>query len=141
MRKFLLTGLCLLVAPMMFAQQGLNNDAVLKMVKSGLSDDLIVTTINASPGSYDTTANGLIALKTGGASDKVISAVVVRAAGAGAAPAAAALAGPAASGRPAGIDDVGVYYKDKTGAWVALNPEIVNFKTGGVLKSVATAGI
>jgi hypothetical protein len=36
---------------------------------------------------------------------------------------------------------VGVYYQDKSGAWTSLMPEVVNFKTGGVLKTFATQGI
>jgi hypothetical protein len=140
MRKLVLAGLCLLLAPLVPAQQTLNNDTVVKMIKAGLSDDVIVTTINSSQGSYDTSANGLIALKTAGASDKVVGAIVLKASGG--APAAAS-AVPAANppGRPAAIDDIGVYYKDKSGAWAPLNPEVVNFKTGGVMKSIATAGI
>jgi hypothetical protein len=58
------------------AQAGLNNDSIIKMVKAGLSDDLIVSTIGSSPGAYDTSADGMIALKTAGASDRVVSAVV-----------------------------------------------------------------
>lgn len=136
MRKGLFAALLLVFCPILFAQQTLNNDAIVKLVKAGLSDDVIVTTINASPGAYDTSANALVALKGDGVSDKVIAAMVVKAA----APA-APVAAPAGTGRPAGIEDVGVYYKDKNGAWVSLMPEIVNFKTGGFLKSMATQGI
>jgi hypothetical protein len=142
MRKSLIAFAFLAVCPLITAQQTLNNDSVEKLVKAGLSDDLIVSTVNASPGTYDTSADGLIALKKAGASDKVISAVLMKSSGM--APAAAgstATAPVATSGLPAGIDDVGVYYKNKSGAWTPLNPEIVNFKTGGVLKSVATIGI
>jgi hypothetical protein len=117
------------------ATQGLSNDSVIKLVKAGLSDDLIVSTITASAGNYDISTDGLIALKGAGVSDKVVGAIVSKASGA--APALAA----APAGPPAGIDDVGVYYKDKTGAWTELMPEVVNFKTGGVLKSLATNGI
>lgn len=121
------------------AQQTLNNASVVKLIKAGLSDDLIVSTINASPGQYDTSADALIALKTAGASDKVISAIVLKASGATAAPApAAAAAGPVL---PPGIDEVGVYMLDKTGKWTEMMPEIVNFKTGGVMKSIFTDGI
>lgn len=143
MRKIVFAGLCLLLAPVLIAQQALNNDGVIKLIKSGLSEDLIVTTINASPGEYDTTANGLIALKKGGASDKIISAIVLKASGGASAPGAASPSAPAASvgGRPPGIDEIGVYYKDKSGAWTQMMPEVVNFKTGGVLKSIASAGI
>lgn len=138
MRRYLITLAFAVLCPVLIAQQALNNDAVLKLVKAGLSDDLIVSTINASPGTYDTSANGLIALKNGGASDRVVSAIVLKASGA--APAAGA-APVAANGLPPGIDQVGVYRKDKGGAWVEMMPEIVNFKTGGFLKTLATEGI
>ena len=116
------------------AQQAMNNDAVIKLVKAGLSEDLIISTINSQPGTYDTTTDGLIALKKAGVSDKVVGAIVTK--GFAAAPAPVAT-----SGRPQGIDEIGVYLKDKNGAWVAMLPEIVNFKTGGFLKTLATDGI
>ena len=78
MRKNILAIAFLAICPLLVAQQALNNDSVIKLVKAGLSDDLIVTTINASPGTYDTSANGLIALKSAGVSDRVVSAVVVK---------------------------------------------------------------
>jgi hypothetical protein len=139
MRKSLLAVLVLAACSFLAAQQAMNNDAVIKLIKAGLSDDLIVTTINGSPAAYDTSADGIIALKTAGASDKVIAAIIARTS----APAAPAAAPPAAAPptRPAGIDDVGVYYRDRNGAWINLEPEIVNFKTGGVLKSIASDGI
>jgi hypothetical protein len=60
------------------AQQTLNNEAVIKLMKAGLSDDLIVSTINSSPGSYDTSADGLIALKKAAVSDKVVAAIATK---------------------------------------------------------------
>ena len=38
------------------------------------------------------------------------------------------------------MSEIGVYFKDK-GAWTDMQPEIVNFKSGGVLKSIATDGL
>lgn len=138
MRKGLLAIFVLAFCSFLFSQQAMNNDAVVKLVKAGLSDDLIISTVNASPGAYDTSADAIIALKSAGASDKVVAAVVAKAA----APATpVAPAAPAATGRPAGIDDIGVYYQDRKGAWQNLEPEIVNFKTGGVMKSVFTDGL
>ncbi len=61
------------------AQQPLNNDSVIKLVKAGLSDDVIVSTINASAGNYNISPDSLIALKSAGGSDKVISAVIAHA--------------------------------------------------------------
>jgi len=138
MSKNLIALVFLAFCPLLVAQQSLNNDSVVALVKAGLSEDLIVSTINASQGTYDTSAAGLIALKTAGASDKVVSAIVMKASGATPVAPSAAASG---SKLPAGIDDVGVYYKDKSGAWTSLMPEIVNFKTGGVLKGIATAGM
>ncbi len=140
MRKSLLAVMLLVFGSFLAAQQPLKNDSVVKLAKAGLADDTIVATINASPGAYDTSADGLVALKTAGISDKVISAMVVKAAGGTTAPAAAPAA-VAGSALPPGIDEIGVYYKDKTGAWTSLMPEVVNFKTGGALKSFATNGI
>jgi hypothetical protein len=139
MRKSVIALLLLAACSFLAAQQVMNNDSVIKLVKAGLSDDLIVTTISSSPGAYDTSTDGIIALKTAGASDKVVAAVIAKAS-APATPAPAPLAAPAPV-RPAGIDDVGVYYRDRNGAWTNLEPEIVNFKTGGFLKSLATDGL
>jgi hypothetical protein len=139
MQKRFLAGLFLLLSPALIAQQQLDNAAVVKLVKAGLSDDVIVSTVNASEGLYDTSANGLIALKSAGVSDKVISAIVLKTSGTPPAPAPGAV--QSGSALPPGIDEVGVYYKDKTGAWAALLPEVVNFKSGGILKSFATDGL
>lgn len=138
MRKFALLLAVAVLCPILLAQQALNNDGVIKLVKAGLSESLIIDTINASPASYDTTANGLVALKTAGVSDKVIAAIVMKAAGVAAPPVASASSN---NGLPSGIDEVGVYYRNKSGAWTPLLPEIVNFKTGGFLKSLATDGL
>jgi hypothetical protein len=78
-RKNIFAVVFLAICPLAFAQQALDNNAIIKLVKAGLSDDLIVTTINAQPGNYDVSTDGLIALKTGGASDKVVSAIVLKA--------------------------------------------------------------
>lgn len=176
MRKSILAMVFLAISPMLFAQLSfnntqlsLNNEAVIKMVKAGLSDDLIITTINAMPGSYDTTPDGLIALKSAGASDKVVGAILNKAPAAppqapvvptppppppAPEPAPAPTPAPpppppppppapvvpapppppppaAASALPPGIDLVGAYYKDKSGAWAPIPPEIVTAKASG----------
>lgn len=38
------------------------------------------------------------------------------------------------------VDEVGVYYQ-KDGKWIDLPPEVVNWKSGGVLKSIGTLGV
>ena len=67
-------GSCFLI----LGQQALNNESVSKLGKAGLSDDLIISTVNAAPGAYDTSADGLINLKSAGLSDRVISAIVLK---------------------------------------------------------------
>src|ERR1039458_10395679 len=166
MRKCFFTVVFLAFCPLLVAQQALNNDSIIKLVKAGLSDDLIVTTINAQPGNYDTSTDGLIALKTGGASDKVVSAIVLKASAAPpptppvapapppppvapapptpppppeapappAPPVAPVPPAPPVADVPAlpdGINDIGVYSQDKSGAWTAIHPETVNAKFGG----------
>lgn len=126
MRKYILAFVLLAACPLMFAQQALNNDSVVKLVKAGLSDDLIVATINASPGAYDTSTNGLIALKTAGVSDKVVAAIVVKAN----APAAAA-----APRLPAGVDGIGLYCPAKDGNWQQVIAYDVIAGSSGAIKS------
>jgi hypothetical protein len=115
MRKTLLLITLLLFSPFLFAQQMLDNDAVVKLVNAGLSEELIVSTINASPGHYDTSPDGLIALKNAGASDKVVSAVVARASApppppvAAPAPAVPAVAAPVDENDPMSPHDPGIY--------------------------------
>jgi hypothetical protein len=78
-RKVWLALLFMALSPVLTAQQSLNNDAVIKLANAGLSDDLIVSTVNASSGKYDTSADGLVALKKAGVSEKVVAAVVAKA--------------------------------------------------------------
>jgi hypothetical protein len=153
MRNGILTFVLLLLCPVLFAQQALNNESVVKLVKAGLSEDLIVTTINSSSGTYDTSANGLIALKKAGAGDKVIAAIVIKASGSAASapvtPAPAVSATPptpdvvlAHGALPDGVDSVGIYYLDNSGShWQEVPAEVVNFKSEGALKHYASAGL
>jgi hypothetical protein len=59
-----------------FAQQMLDNDAVLKLVKAGLSETVIVGMVKNQPGNYSTSADDVISLKTAGVSDSIITAMV-----------------------------------------------------------------
>jgi hypothetical protein len=81
MRKLFLTLISLALCPVLVAQQALNNDAIIKLVKSGLSDDFIVSTINGQPGNYDASPDAIVALKNAGASDRVMTAIVQKVVG------------------------------------------------------------
>lgn len=125
------------IAAACLAQQALTNDSIIKMAKAGLGDDLIVQSINSQPGSFQTTPADLISLKSAGLSDRVIGAMI----GKGIPAANGAHEPAAAPSAVSGVDEIGVYYQDRSGKWVQLSPEIVNFKSGGALKSFATDGL
>ena len=78
MRKCSIAVLLLFWCALAIAQTTLTNDYIVKMAKAGLSDDLILSSINASPGKFDVTTDGIIALKRGGVSDKVVSAILLK---------------------------------------------------------------
>ena len=115
----------------------MDNDAVINMVKAGLGDDLILQTINSSQGRYSTDADSLVALKKAGVSDRLISAMMNKSRR-------QITNNNNVPEKPIDVSDVneiGVYYKDRTGKWIAIEPEIVHIKSGGWLKSTATHGI
>jgi hypothetical protein len=153
--RSLLFGLCLFVLPVAATAQqthtegapqavdgpltatkapAMDNDSVMKMAKAGLGDDLIIETINTQPGQYVVDANALVVLKNGGVSDRVITAMINK--------------GrrqitnvPEKPIELSDVNEIGVYYKDRTGKWIAIEPEIVHIKSGGFLKSTVTHGI
>jgi len=112
----------------------MNNESVLKMEQAGLGDQLIIQTINTQPGSYTIDADALVKLKTAGISNEVIAAMMNK-------------------GRQqitnvpekpvvlSDVNEIGVYYKDHTGKWTPIDPEIVHIKSGGFIKSTITNGI
>jgi hypothetical protein len=112
----------------------MNNDSVLKMAKAGLGEDLIIQTINTQPGKYLTDPDSLVTLKQAGISDPIISAMMNKS---------RRLLTPAPE-TPivlSDVNEIGVYYKDRTGKWIAIEPEIVHLKSGGFIKSTVTQGI
>lgn len=142
MRKSFLATFFLIFCFAAAAQQAMNNEAVIKLVKAGLSDDLIVTTVNASPGTYDISADGLIALKSAGVSDKVVAAIVVKAtaptppvAQPPATPPAAQPAPSAGPSLPKGVDSVGLYHQTKDGSWEEVISYNVMVDSGGAIES------
>lgn len=55
---------------------GMTNEAVVKMVKAGLAEEVILTMINSQPTQFAVTPDDIIALKKAGVSDKIIAAMV-----------------------------------------------------------------
>ena len=112
----------------------MNNDSVLKMHSAGISDDLILQTIAAQPGRYETDPDSLIALKKAGLSDGVLTAMSNKAR--------RQLTNvPVAPVDVSPVNEIGVYYKDGHGNWVLMDSETVHIKSGGFIKSTVTHGI
>ena len=123
-------------AALVLGQEALTNDAIIKMVKAGMSESLILSMVGQQPGQYSTKVDDLIALKQAGVSDRIVSAMAAKAAGGSAAPAPASSATTVA---PPAME-IGVYFK-KGDAWTEVLPEVVNWKTGGSIKNLATVGV
>jgi hypothetical protein len=132
----------------------LTNDSIVQLLKAGLDEELIISKIQKTKYNFDLSTEGMIALSKAGASSRLIHFMMdpskppeaqkdttTTATGqtdkGGDAVNAAQPAQPAASNLPT---EIGVYVK-KDDQWVELQPEVVNWKTGGVFKNIATAGI
>lgn len=134
MLRVLLVVLC--AGSIVFSQEPLTNAAIIKMVKADMSESLILSMVGQQPGNFSTKVDDLIALKQAGVSDKVVSAMAAKAAGVPSASPAAASAGAA----PSTGMEIGVYAK-KADAWTEVLPEVVNWRTGGTLKNLASVGV
>ncbi len=65
-----------LLVPMADAAEVLTNDAIVSMVKAGLSEDLIIMKITSSPNTFDLSTNNLLTLKQQGVSDAILKAMM-----------------------------------------------------------------
>lgn len=107
------------------SQEALTNDTIVKMVKAGLAETVILSMVSQQPGNYSTNVDDLIALKQAGVSDKVVSAMAAKAVG-----------GASAADTKM---ELGVYAK-KEGAWIALEPELVSIKQSSAFR-MYTGGV
>ena len=127
---------------------GLTAEDVIKLAKAGLSEDIIIQQIRKNGRAFDLSTDQLIALKTANVSDQIVEVMLdpSKADTAAPTPAVSKLVAPAPvaarhpSAEAALPTEVGVYAK-KQGQWVEVPPELVYWKSGGVLKTIATAGI
>lgn len=125
------------------ASSGAITDAdILSMNKAGLPSSVLIAKIKSSACNFDTSPAQLQQMKVGGVPDDVILAMVEAPVGeprreVADAPATAAAPVARTEDLPA---EVGVYIRQH-GKLVAIEPEIVNWRTGGVAKSVATLGL
>ena len=148
-RDPLLLGQCknvllLCLTCVLLAQEPLNNEGIIKLVKSGMTEDLIINVIQQQPGSYSFAAGDLVILKEASVSEKIIAAMLAKGkTGAGTPAAAAAIVGtvkPASSVGNTAIPGPGIYYK-KGNEYFELLTEEVEWSTSGAIKSIASAGI
>ena len=122
------------------APPGMTNQDVLTMVEAGLDEGVIVAAIRkAAATQFDTTPAALVALKKASVPPAVVRTMIDPAA-TEPVPAAAApvTPTPAVSQYPT---EMGMYHRQPDQSWKELDPEIVNWKSGGMLKNIATAGI
>jgi hypothetical protein len=114
----------------------MTNQDVIDMVSLGLSDDVVIDKIHATDATdFDTSVVGLKTLKLGKVSDAVIR-VMINPHGNNAMPGTPASASPNV-GKLVLPEEAGVYTM-LNGKPTFLEPEVVNWQTGGVAKSHAT---
>lgn len=136
---------CLLVCCSAFAQSGPPNDQrVMELVRLGVSQTEILRMIATAPEvDFDLRPVSTDAMMKIGVSEEIIKAMAARLNGTSVAPTVPTPAiqrTMAASTRSIPALEVGAYIY-QNGGWVEMMPEVVNWKTGGVLKSISTLGI
>lgn len=153
MKQLLAVLLCISIPLALAAQSNINAptqtspsagslsvDDVIKLSKAGIDDDVIIQKIKKQGQPFDLTTDQLIQLKSASVSSRVIQVMLDPSKADGVQPAASASAKADSSGDSGPSLDVGVYAK-RQGQWVEILPEVVNWKSGGVMKSVATVGV
>lgn len=114
-------------------QAPLTNEDLMKMVKAGFDEGTIVQAIKTNGSAVDTSVQSLVELKSAGVSESIIRVLLT------ARPAASEQ--QAVAGKPAEeAEEIGVYL-NREGKFVMVEPEIVTWRTGGVLKTIATGGL
>jgi len=132
-------------------QGPLTNQDVIDMTRSKFSDSVIEKAIQANRGDFDVSVGALMRLRSAGVSQPVIETILSAATSRQAEPAASTIvpttepkpefqaAEKQARADPDLPEDVGIYLREQ-GKLVAIEPEVVNWRTGGVLKATATLG-
>jgi len=136
-----LAAVLLLAAGAVFSQSNkpLTNDDVVQMVKGGFDESTTIAAIDSAATNFDTSVQALMALKTAGVSEKVISSMLVATKKKSEAAKPTAVAAAPAAANPDVPEDMGVYTKLK-GSLAEVYAEPVSWKSGGVGKSMLTGG-
>lgn len=138
----LVTAIALLMSSSLAAQQvrqRMTNQDVIDMVALGLPDDVIIEKIHTIDlPQFDTSVQGLRMLKAGKLSDALIRVMINPRLGTATAASESSLNSLSQqSGLP---QEIGVYYT-RNNEMTQLDPEIVGWQTGGVLKHYGTLGV
>jgi hypothetical protein len=121
----------------------LTNQDIVLMTRSKFDDATIVKTIQTFNTNFDLSVAALMKMKEAGVSEPVMQAMLAKANdGSKALPPEPSSSTVTAVSpvSPNLLEEVGVFVR-KQGKLVAMEPEIVNWRTGGVLKSMATVGL
>src|SRR5262245_27568695 len=107
----------------------LTNDKIVTMTKAGLPSNVIVNKIRMSKTDFDLSTEELVRLKQEQVPDEIINVMLNPV---------AAPVGPSEAGSYP--KEIGVYWKQNS-EWIEVPSEVVNWKTGGVMKSIASLGV
>lgn len=136
-------------------QEVLTNDSIIRLLKAGIDEDLIIAKVQKTKHSFDLSTDGLIALKQSGATSRLIQFMMdpskpptpKRPPNQALNTGSAELAAPTRVATPTTAEfrsgyptEVGVSVK-REGKWVEIQPEAVNWKIGsGMLRNLRTLG-
>lgn len=114
------------------------NDVV-SMLEAKLPESVILASIESHGRPFQLSTEDLIRIRKAGGGEKVMVKMLNPrpAASSGVASDPASVSPPKSEEPPL---EIGVYFK-KGGEWMEVLPEVVNWKTGGVLKNIASAGV
>lgn len=148
----LIAAVCVASALPVQAQEQMNNEEVISLVKAGLNPSLIIGKIRTSKSDFDMSTNALIKLKQAGVSDEVVAAMLEAKSGksvsASTSPNTTGAASPGPLGDPndpMAKHNYGIYlYEEKDGVRkmtpIKANVSAQN-RTGGLFTSSLTYGI
>ena len=122
----------------LFGQEVLTNQSVIKMVKAGLSEELILSVVKQQTSAFSVGSTELVELKMAGVTERIITAMIAKTMGPAAAP-----AKPEAAKPKPPPQESGIFYKKGDG-WVELLSEEIAWSNAGVVNSmrnVASVGL
>ncbi len=127
------------------APRPLSNQDIVRMVKAKFDDATILKAIETRKSFFDLSIDGMLRLKDAGVSQAIIQAMLAtgseKRAVSVAPPQTVVVAPPKPPESPSEFpDEVGVYQVLK-GKPLTIEPEIVNWRTGGVVKNAVTLGL